>query len=344
MAFSAAQEREFAQYVHPKHQPIFAMAALQFKVHILVRRTGPQSIAWIGKPGFTGKRADLKAKTADSLDGPHPVAGLVCSPFLRPSAFSPKRLATARTEWMNSAHRITVPPHGQGFDERRAPRCDTPYIVQADPGSRYFGCVALVDGGLLVPRFVHGDYDLYAIYPARDSWAEPVGQAAQVLHPLIDVPRKAPEMPKPPSALNQRVAPAQRRDLSGGMSLPTALSMQQRADLSDVNLAKRGKAGAAGSAIADAAGAGHWAPVMNLEGPLAFRVAAFINQAICATSPDLLGSLMVNHGEQVSLAGKGHSFEEVLAFAPPLPGAGAGPARMQILQDEASHEAYYRLP
>ena len=54
----------------------------------------------------------------------------------------------------------------------------------------------------------------------------------------------------------------------------------------------------------------------NLEGPLSFRVATYINTCISKTSPDLLGALMVNHGEQLNIGKAGHTFEAVLAVMP----------------------------
>lgn len=43
-----------------------------------------------------------------------------------------------------------------------------------------------------------------------------------------------------------------------------------------------------------------------MKGPLSFRVATYINTHIGETSPDLLGALMVNHGEQVNIGEAGH--------------------------------------
>jgi hypothetical protein len=53
--------------------------------------------------------------------------------------------------------------------------------------------------------------------------------------------------------------------------------------------------------------------VPNMEGPLSFQVAAHINNRIAGTNPDLLGALMVNHGEQVGIGEQGHTLEPVLA-------------------------------
>jgi hypothetical protein len=78
--------------------------------------------------------------------------------------------------------------------------------------------------------------------------------------------------------------------------------------------------------------------VPNLEGPLSFQVANFINNRIAGTSPDLLGALMVNHGERVNLGSKEHTFEPVLAILPKqVNGQWA-----RILATRKDHEQFYR--
>ena len=160
-------DASFYDYVHPGHFMLFVEAARKFDCHILVRKTGAASISWMGKPGYTGKRGDLKAKTADLKAGRHPVAGLVCSPLLRPDAFTSDRLNTARKLWMESRYLITETGDHAGFDDRQQPTgCRTPYLVQTNPNHPHYGCVALVESGLFAPCYVHGDYDLFAIIPA----------------------------------------------------------------------------------------------------------------------------------------------------------------------------------
>ncbi|MBL8482403.1 MAG: hypothetical protein JNJ60_09415 [Rhodocyclaceae bacterium] len=154
----------FAEYVHPRHFPIFVEAARTYDCHILVRRTGSASIGWMGRDGYSGKRADMKAKTAKLDLGRYRLAGLVCSPLLQPLAFPADRLGDARSYWAKSEHLITLPP--AGFPDDRQFPCNSPYILQTDRNHRHYGCVAWVECGLLVPRYVHGDYDLYAILPA----------------------------------------------------------------------------------------------------------------------------------------------------------------------------------
>ena len=100
---------EYAGFVHPNHFSTFVEAARTFDCHILVRKTGRAAIGWIGRRGYTGKRFDLKTKTADRDAGRYQFAGLVCSPPLQPHAFTPERLAEALAIWPKCAHLITEP-------------------------------------------------------------------------------------------------------------------------------------------------------------------------------------------------------------------------------------------
>lgn len=78
--------------------------------------------------------------------------------------------------------------------------------------------------------------------------------------------------------------------------------------------------------------------VANKESMLSFRVATYINNRIEATSPDLLGALMVNHGEQVNLGKEGQTFEPVLAVMPRQEHG----QWLKILNNQYEHEQFYR--
>ena len=197
---------------------------------------------------------------------------------MQPLAFTKERLGKARDEWEHSKHLITIPD--RGFDDRTQPvGCRTPYLLQTDPNHKHYGCVALVDCGLLLPRYVHGDYDLYAIIPAGKSY-DPAQQAQQA-----------------------------RTGRIGSTMAP-----------SNVGLADRLKF-----------------DVKNLESALSFRLATFINNRIDALGGDLLGALMVNHGEQVNLGAAGQTYEEVLAVMPRLEQGEWG----KVLRNNAEHESFY---
>ena len=292
---------EYVEFIHPSHLMFFIEAAQVFNCHILVRKTGHATISWIGRRGYTGKRADMKAKTANLDVGHYSTAGLVCSPLLRPEAFTANRLGEARKEWLKSRYLITEPPNG--FDDDRQPiGCHTPYMLQTDPRHRHYGCVALVEMGLLVPRYVHGDYDLYALIPANQPF-------------------------------NPNQLPVRQSSLVSTMS-PSSLSMNERARMPAMNL-QHNHDSLPPSLIVH--GQAHTS-VLNLEGPLSFQVATYINVRIAKTSPDLLGALMVNHGEQVNIGEQGLTYEPVLAImSKPRQGQS-----VCILATQAAHEEFYR--
>ena len=174
--------------MHARHIDAFVEAARTYRCHILVRKTKRASLQYVGKSGYTGKRADMKAKTAKRNIAPYQLEGLVCSPLIHPGACEPD----ARQEWHKSAHLITIPP--DGFDDREQPRwCRTPYVLQTDRRHKHYGCIAWVENGLLTPRYVHGDYDLYAIIPAGRAF-DPNNVAVKPL-PMVarmDLPRSMP--------------------------------------------------------------------------------------------------------------------------------------------------------
>src|ERR1700704_3995798 len=83
--------------MRPQDQLIFASAAADppLKLWILVRRTNPRSLPYIGRPGFTPKRIDCKAKTAE--DGK--VAGLIVDYEIHKELFGEKKRESAEHCW-----------------------------------------------------------------------------------------------------------------------------------------------------------------------------------------------------------------------------------------------------
>ena len=68
------------------------------------------------------------------------------------------------------------------------------------------------------------------------------------------------------------------------------------------------------------------------------QIATFVNNQIERGATDLLGALMVNHGEQVHIGPKGRTFEPVLAIRPaPVNGEWA-----RVLATREDHEQYYQ--
>lgn len=126
--------------MRPQDKIIFIDAARALNLWILVRNTNLKSLKYIGLPGFTPKRIDCKAKTADNDVGMYRLSGLVVSPFLQPEAFMPNKLEDARMQWKKTEHLIG------GL-----------YKVNIQSTSNRYGCL-MINGS-----YIHGDYDLYDI-------------------------------------------------------------------------------------------------------------------------------------------------------------------------------------
>jgi hypothetical protein len=267
-------DQDTGSFVHPAHLAAFIEAAHAFNCHILVRETGVASISWIGREGYTGKRADVKAKTAKKSVGAWQLAGLVCSPEIHPGAFPD--IGDAMRYWKETLQVVTVPKDATGFDDRARLQVKTPYVLQTNPRHRHYGCIAWVEMGLVTPRYVHGDYDLYAIVPAGQAY-DPMTASLTARKGLAG---SAMNVHAPLATLGARPAP------DGGHKLQGIGNAQVQAPLG----------------------------VDDLTGPLSFRVATFINNRIAAHSAGYAGALMVNHGEQVNLGRKRITNERVLAF------------------------------
>lgn len=118
----------------------FLEAARQFQVWILVRRTNRASLEYVGRAGYTPKRIDCKAKTADADVPPYKLAGLVVDPNLQPMAFKVDKVATAKELWFTMK-----------------PLLGTIYTVDIDRKSKHYGCLRQHGS------YIHADYDLYDI-------------------------------------------------------------------------------------------------------------------------------------------------------------------------------------
>ena len=82
--------------IRSEDKKVFAAAALEIGVYILVRGTNEASLKYISDPLCVPKPIDCKAKTADQ----GPLAGLVVDPRENGSAFSSERRAEA-DEWIS---------------------------------------------------------------------------------------------------------------------------------------------------------------------------------------------------------------------------------------------------
>ncbi|MGA2096671.1 MAG: hypothetical protein ABSH39_10265 [Candidatus Acidiferrum sp.] len=132
--------------MRPQDKLVFLEAASHFQVWILVRRTNVASLKYIGKPGYTPKRIDCKAKTADLDEVNWKLAGLVVSPIVHPKSFMPTKVKKAKEAW-----------------EAMSSLMGSVYTVDMDKKSRHYGCLKLGS------CYIHGDYDLYDIIDIKQA-------------------------------------------------------------------------------------------------------------------------------------------------------------------------------
>lgn len=167
---------------------VFAEAAKWFGVYILVRATNPSSLEFIDKKGYSAKRFECKAKTADFdvvINGTvYKTAGLVVDPnIVGHGAYKGGKHEKAVKAWSDF---WAFPAQGIYDAEGKPTVTYYPgggtYGVQMDPAHPHYGCVMFSSNSLIsAATYIHGDYDLYAIVNAkspldevvfaRDEWA-----------------------------------------------------------------------------------------------------------------------------------------------------------------------------
>lgn len=163
---------------------VFSEAARHFNYWILVRRTNPDSLRYVGEPGYYPKPIDCKAKTADFDVGEYRLAGLVADPTLHPRAFSPAKLPKAQKIWEEFEQFLGGPLFAYKQGEPGQPT-RRGYNLDENPRSRHFGCLTLQR------LYLHGDYDLYDIIDSRDpqtntATAEVLFRTKHMRSPLFD--------------------------------------------------------------------------------------------------------------------------------------------------------------
>ena len=168
---------ELHQHMKPEHVRVFLQAAKAHSVVILVRRTNPESIKYMGRAGYVPKPIDCKAKTAQSdvmINGKlRKTAGLVVNPQLPgfSSAFqSARKLNDAKKCWEDLEPNVSkLVYNARGANTSTYLHRDKRFFVQMDPGHEHFGCVMISETGLVSNgSYIHGDYDLYGIVPVED--------------------------------------------------------------------------------------------------------------------------------------------------------------------------------
>ena len=155
---------------------VFRQAAKIYKVFIAVRRINPKSLEWIGKPGYTPKLIDCKAKTADKdvkINGKeYKTAGLVidCDVFRQQlcDAFEPDSLNEAVKKWKEFSEGATKLASKSIFDGNgkliKPVAPGFTYFTEMDPDHAHYGCLKhSLAGQAGSAKYVHGDYDLYAV-------------------------------------------------------------------------------------------------------------------------------------------------------------------------------------
>ena len=164
--------------MRPRDKVFVLEAAHEFQSWILVRRTNRASLDYIGKPGYTPKPIDCKAKTADIDITPYKLAGLVVDAKLHAKAFKPGKAQDAEDAWASMKSLI-----------------GNVYKVDTNKKSQHYGCLML-DG-----KYIHGDYDLYDIIDIN----QPQRNLAAVETLLGQPHRRGPKFYAVQSYINSRI-------------------------------------------------------------------------------------------------------------------------------------------
>lgn len=163
------------KYMRPQDVQAFQSAAQFYSLFILLRRTNTESKKYIGLPGYTPKRLDCKAKTADAdVDVPgfgrKETAGLVVNPTLPGfgAAFrTAKKAQDAMDTWRQFEPLVYFPQPGTPttyFPQGKL------YSVQMDPKHKHYGCVLFASNSLVAAgKCIHGDYDIYSFVPKSEA-------------------------------------------------------------------------------------------------------------------------------------------------------------------------------
>lgn len=168
-------------YFRPQDLALFKRTAKLFNVYIAVRRINKASLQYIGVDGYRPKLIDCKAKTAKSdvtIEGRrYRTAGLVVDCELLKlqlgEIFGPGKIKKALEAWSDFAASGRLAPLGFYGPDGKAPisyNHGYSYFTQLDRNDPYFGCIRhSPSGATRGGRYVHADYDLYAVVSPEDT-------------------------------------------------------------------------------------------------------------------------------------------------------------------------------
>jgi hypothetical protein len=139
-----------ADFIRDQDIAAFKAIARMHGLYVVVRRTNPASLRYIGKEGYTPKLIDCKAKTAKHnvvyAGREYETAGLVidCQVYeeLLPDAFGAEKAGKARTEWDKFVATGKLAPasfYGPDGRPQVLYNAGYSYFTQRDPEHRHFG-------------------------------------------------------------------------------------------------------------------------------------------------------------------------------------------------------------
>jgi hypothetical protein len=184
---SPVGDKELQEYVHYDHIPVLREASQKLGLFILLRRTNPHSVKYIGYQGFVPKPLQCKPKTAKSdavvrlMDGrsiKSSCAGLVVDPAkVGVSAFCYDHgvYSDAMREWKK-------------YWSNGLP---TGFAIQENPESGYYGCVMRCTHGTRVYPHSRHPASFRQAQSVRSSIIEQSGPAGFQLLPDRNIDRHA---------------------------------------------------------------------------------------------------------------------------------------------------------
>ena len=164
-----------SDYMRPTDVTVFRDAAKRYGVWIVVRASNPAGKQYIGVHGYTPKRIDCKAKTADKdvtlpgVVGRKKTAGLVVNPEIEGMLAAFEDTQDIVKNWLEFKPFCYFPQPGPPplwFPGGKQ------YSIQMDPSHERYGCVLFsISCNRAAASFIHSDYDLYGIVLEADPAA-----------------------------------------------------------------------------------------------------------------------------------------------------------------------------